>query len=64
MKIHFQDIKDVMQLPEYSPEENDWIILASKKFKDYYRENSAIAGGLPPFIDLCSLRFPESKNKQ
>jgi len=64
-KIFHQEIKDVMTLLEYSPEENDWEILLSKEFKTYYKENSVIVGGLAPLSTYiaCFIEFKtQSRN--
>lgn len=58
-KIYFQEIKDVMTLLEYTAEENDWKLMASKEFKEYYSNNSVIVGGLTPLSTFiaCFLEF-------
>lgn len=58
-KIFHQEIKDAMTLLEYSPEENDWKLLISDEFKDYYRDNSVLVGGLTPISTYiaCFIEF-------
>ncbi|SOD88366.1 HNH endonuclease [Spirosoma fluviale] len=58
-KVFSQEIKDVMSLLNYLPEENDSKLLLMKEFKEYYRENSVIVGGSRPLSSFiaCLLEF-------
>jgi hypothetical protein len=63
-KIYLEEIKNEMTLLEYTPEENDWKLLISREFKEYFNENSVAVGGITPLSTLISsfLEFKE-KNK-
>jgi 5-methylcytosine-specific restriction endonuclease McrA len=61
-KNYFKEIINEMTLLEYTPEENDWKLLISRKFKEYYNENSVAVGGITPLSTLISC-FLEFKGK-
>lgn len=58
-KILFQEFKDVLTLLDYTVEEDDWKLLASKKFQLYYIGNSVSVGGLTPLSTYvaCFIEF-------
>lgn len=58
-KIFYQEIQNVMKSLEFNAEEDDWKLLISEGFKEYYRENSVLVGGRTPLSSLiaCFMEF-------